>query len=303
MGSWLMSFSPLHISAPAKINLFLNLLGLRPDGFHNVCFVMQTLDWGDTLELTGETHQPGLTLTCTITKLATSNNLIVHAYRQFYEMTGLPPLAMRVHLVKQIPVQAGLGGGSSDAAAMLQALNHLHQTPLDALSLHHLASRLGSDVPFFLKGGTAIAIGKGEILTHVAPLPPCEIVLLIPRHMRISTPIAYQWVREAGHYQTQPFDAWERLLASPYTTPDMLALMLFNDFETAVFPRFPLLAAAKATLYTMGLPGVLLSGSGSALFGLISKPDIQWEQLAQVFPESDWQYIRTRLGYPHTVIC
>lgn len=284
-----------HVKAHAKINLFLNLLGPRPDGFHAVRFVMQTLDLADTLTIEEAGSGLSIAFACGDPALETPDNLVVKAYHRFYESTGLPPRALTVRLEKGIPVQAGLGGGSSDAAAMLEALNALHQHPLSREALHALAAPLGSDVPFFLYGGTAVATGRGEIITPVAALPPWEVAVLKPRHLGISTPQAYQWVREANAYHTQDFGAWEALFhAGSSATMADLAPLLWNDFEATLFPRYPMLTEAKRVLLALGLPGALLSGSGPAIFGLMDQAETQWPSIEARFPENDWQRFRCR---------
>src|SRR5205814_1607077 len=110
------------------------------------------------------------------------DNLVVKAYHMFYQAFPLEPIALNVRLIKNIPIQAGLGGGSSDAAAMLTGLNMLHQDRLSAKDLHPSAARLGSDAPFFLYGGAAIATGRGELITPIPPLKPREVVLVKPRN-------------------------------------------------------------------------------------------------------------------------
>ncbi len=278
----------------AKINLFLNLLGKRPDGFHEVRFIMQTLSLADTLEVTHTGEGLGIDFTCSDPTLANTDNLIVKAYHHFYQSTKLPPLALQVNLQKEIPIQAGLGGGSSDAAAMLKTLNTLHQEALSSHELHALAAHLGSDVPFFLTGGTCLATGRGEIVTPLPSLPSQKVVLLKPKGYGISTPYAYQLVQQKGYYQTHdisPFEAYLKL-QTPY--PETLGALLLNDFESALFEAHPDLAKTKETLLGLGLPGALLSGSGPTLFGILSNPEPQMAAIKYHFSADQWVVLETQ---------
>ncbi len=282
--------SILRLNAPAKVNLFLNLLGVREDGFHEVRFVMQTLDWMDVLDISLDASASGLSFRCSELALETSDNLVVKAYELFYEHTGMAPLPMTVRLEKNVPVAAGLGGGSSDAAAMLRALQRLHENPLPKAELLALAANLGSDVPFFLVGGTAIALGRGEKVQSVPPLPPLQGVLLKPLNLGISTPEAYGWMRDADSYQERDFSAWEALLVKPSSevTFDVLAPLLANDFEAVLLPRYPILAEALARLNAIGLTSAIISGSGPTLFALISDTKEQWPKIQSAFPKEAW---------------
>lgn len=286
--------SAVCVNAPAKINLFLNLLGLRPDGFHEVRFVMQMLDLTDTLEITPIGEGVQLNLRCRLPALATPDNLITKAYHRFYAESGLIPIALDVNLIKRIPVEAGLGGGSSDGAAMLKVLNQLHGAPLSKTELHAIAAQLGSDVPFFLEGGTCLATGRGEQIKPLPPLPPVEVVLIKPKGFGISTAKAYQWVRETGHYVTRDISPWEELLKQPCPSVFALGQLLHNDFEAVLFPHYPVLAETKEALLALGLPGVLLSGSGPTIFGLLNDPEPQWRQIQNLLPEEDWFLYRSR---------
>lgn len=282
---------PSTVKAYAKINLFLNLLGPRSDGFHDVRFVMQRLSLHDTLHL-----QPcpdsGLVLTCSDPLLAGPDNLIAKAYHAFYEACRLPAQGLQVHLEKNIPIQAGLGGGSSDAAAMLSALNDSHQCPLSQQALMSIGGQLGSDVPFFLGSPTAITTGRGEIITPVASLLQTPVVLVKPKHWGISTPQAFGWVRSANQYQPADFTSWETVFKSPEVPKDWRSL-LQNDFEDVVFAHHPELATAKHTLLTLGAQGALLSGSGPTLLGLFPQGIPTPQVLDTTFPPDTWQVIPT----------
>lgn len=291
-----MPSSTLYLKAHAKVNLLLNLLGQRPDGFHEVRFVMQTLALADHLRIT--VTGPGLHLafTCSNPELATDDNLVVKAYHRFYTMTGLPPKALSVHLEKRIPVAAGLGGGSADAAMMLIALNRLHEGAVSPSGLTRLAGELGSDVPFFLVGGTGLATGHGEIITPLPTLPEWAVLLVKPRHLGISTPWAYQQVREAKRYEIVDFAPWEAFFQNP--TREGLVPLLQNDFEAVLFSHYPQLRWARERLLDMGCPGALLSGSGPTLFALVENTGLTHDRIENVFSPQDWLTIFTRFSSP-----
>jgi len=264
----------MHFEAHAKINLFLNVLGPRPDGFHEIRSVMQALALADQLTIMPEGNS--LQLTCSDPALATPENLVVKAYHLFYEETGFSPMALHVHLEKNIPVAAGLGGGSSDAASMLMALKQLHG---EAVSLEKMAAQLGSDVPFFLYGGTCLATGRGEKISPLPPLQPREVVLLKPKALEISAASAYQALREENRYVEKDYD-------------DLVDL-LYNDFERVLFPQYPALARAKSKLIQLGCHATLLSGSGPTLFTILDDPEIQRPKIEHAFPSNIWQVIYT----------
>lgn len=283
---------PLELKAHAKVNLFLNLLGQRPDGYHDVRMVMQRLELADTLTLSAGTS--GLQFSCSDAALNTPDNLVVKAYDLYHQQAGLAPIPLSVHLEKHIPVQAGLGGGSSDAAAMLQGLNQLHHQAVSTEQLETMAAQLGSDVPFFLTGGTCLATGRGEVIKPLPPLPGFQIVVIKPQTFGISTVEAYQKAREWGKYSAKIFSSWDIYLQQPHRDIQSLSRLLFNDFETILFPHYPEVAYLKEIMYKMGLAGALMSGSGPAIFGLLDNPEEQWSLIETLFPATDWQVLRTR---------
>jgi len=181
----------LSVRTPAKINLFLNIRPPRADGFHEICSVMQAIQLWDRLTVTPALERSGMTFSSNIASFASDpeSNLVVRAYHHFWKTTGLPPLNLNVHLDKYIPWQAGLGGGSSDAAAMLAVLNHLSHANLSMADMMAMAAELGSDVPFFLVGGTALATGRGELIEPVSLGRPLALPLVViqARRMRVDT--------------------------------------------------------------------------------------------------------------------
>lgn len=326
--------SPITLNAPAKINLFLNVLGLQEEvpyqdcstilhrqsddeltaaqalptvTFHELSTIFLALSLSDTLtvELLPDVPGPHIEFTCSDPALSTADNLVVDAYHVFYRDVIFAPLSVRVHLEKRIPVQAGLGGGSSDAAAMLKALNKLHESPVSRMALQAIGASLGSDVPFFLSTTPlAHATGRGDILRPLPAIPPISVVLLKPS-FGISTKAAYTWLDEADEYGEMPINPLISLLnRSPF---DVTAITphLYNDFEAVVFARHAVLDEAQWTLQEeMGLLSVHLSGSGPTLFGIMP-PD--WDdarktqclqEIQQRYPEPDWTVFMTESVSP-----
>jgi 4-diphosphocytidyl-2-C-methyl-D-erythritol kinase len=248
------------IRAPAKLNLFLRVVGRRPDSFHELETVFQSIDLADELtlvpaddlRLTGgsDAAPPG------------PENLVLRAAAALRAATGYPGGAA-IHLGKRVPVGAGLGGGSSDAAATLVALNRLWRLDLPMERLSELAAGLGSDVPFALRGGTALGRGRGELLEPL-PTPDYWFVLLRPP-FPVPTPRAYALYRPA------PSDApalGDFLAALSAGDPVRLGPLLRNDLEAGVFGEWPELAALRERLLAAGALGARMTGSGSVLFGL-----------------------------------
>lgn len=262
-----MSAPSITVTAPAKINLSLRVIGQRRDGFHEVDTLMTPIPGlFDTLTFT---PADDYALTCDVAGIPLDDtNLITRATQLFSSLTKLPCLA-HIHLEKRIPHGAGLGGGSSDAAATLLAWNQWHGHPLDEKALHDAAATLGSDVPFFLNGTTARATGRGEILTP-ASTPPLQHIVLLKPSFHVSTPDAYA--------------RWKTSVALPGVNFDPVELpwaTLVNDLEKPVFGKFLFLAELKNWLQARPeVQTVLMSGSGSAMFAILSDPN-QAEPLIQ----------------------
>lgn len=257
----------LTLQAPAKVNLSLTVGAKRPDGYHEVATVMQTVGLYDTLTLTDGSS--GLTMTCTDPAVpADDSNLALRAACLFFEEAGLPVPALHLHLQKRIPSQAGLGGGSSDAASVLTALRGLYLPELPDAALEHMAAALGSDVPFFIRGGTALCTGRGERLTPLPRLTGGWLVLVKPPE-GFSTPAMYRRL-DALPPELPHAVSWEALLAAQDVRA--VSAALYNSFERAVPPDSDVWAIRQALL-AGGALGALLSGSGSAVFGLFDRED------------------------------
>lgn len=287
----------LSLLAPAKINLFLNLEGLRPDGFHEIRTVMQTVTLWDRLDIRPSLKTGGLEFSCNVPEFERNadENLVVRAYHLFFQTTGLPSLGLHVHLEKQTPTQAGLGGGSSDAAAMLLALNHLSFAALPSDVLAALAARLGSDVAFFLTGGTALATGRGEMIEPLALAPPVlfPLVIIKPRRLGIPTPEAYRLVREAMGQPGRGYQARspEHLLMAlrRAKSHEELTSYLHNDFEPVLFEHYPALGDMARQMREVGVQRPLLSGSGPAMLGFIDATPQNRKRVERTFPEAEYE--------------
>ncbi len=246
----------LKVFCPAKVNLYLRVTGRRADGYHDLVSLLQPLTLADELTVT---PGPGLRLACHPPGLAPGEeNLVWRAAQAFARTTG-GELDAWVELHKRIPVAAGLGGGSSDAAGTLLALNALAGEPLKAATLLRLAGGLGADVPFFLSLGPAVARGIGTELTPLL-LPAYWYVLLNPG-VRLST----RWVYE--NLDLAPLRGRPVLKEADFD-PDRPEAWVANDLETVTLKRFPELEDLSLTLKNLGARAAGMSGSGPTIFGL-----------------------------------
>lgn len=252
-----MNVSSLILPSPAKVNLWLRVLGKRPDGFHEVHTRMSPISLADEVRATLKTEGTTV-LTCSDETVPTDEtNLALKALRAFETATGIIR-AWNIHLEKRIPHGAGLGGGSSNAATVLAALNQLSGSPLSSSQLHELAAGLGSDVPFFLHGRTCDAGGRGEQLVPVADFPWTLHLVLMKPPFGISTPWAYQ--RWASSQELKGVDY------APQSHPwgEMV-----NDLERPVFEKWLMLPALKTWLREQPETlAALMSGSGSTMFAV-----------------------------------
>jgi len=254
------------IRAHAKINLDLRVLGMRPDGFHELRTVFQALALHDTIRCVP--RQGPFAIECSSAGVPIDeSNLIWRAAQTLWRSLRRPgPVRdIVVQLEKQIPLQAGLGGGSADAAATLMALAHAWRLKVKPSQLTDIAAHIGSDVPFFLSGGTALGLGRGEEVYPLADLPRHWIVLLIPG-FGVSTSEAYGWYdaeRELSRAPREPQHV-------PGPWPSRAAQMI-NDLEAPIAAHHPEIDQMKAALKRAGAVAAAMSGSGSTVFGLFQK--------------------------------
>ena len=244
----------ITLFSPAKINLFLRILDKRSDGYHEIGSLFQALDLCDSLNFSFSDRDE---LTCTDSKLAVDDsNLVIKAVNLFRKKTGLN-FGIKIHLIKNIPMGGGLGGGSSNAATTLWGLNELCDRPLSFEELLLLGGELGSDVPFFFSEGTAYCTGRGEIVKFLPPLLPQKLWLVCPNY-GISTVEVYK-----------KFSCKEKSTIPPEVLLDMFLschAIYINDLEKPAFILMPELALLKKKLQSQGFKVVMMSGSGTSFF-------------------------------------
>jgi 4-diphosphocytidyl-2-C-methyl-D-erythritol kinase len=257
--------SLLTLKAPAKINLGLTVLRRRVDGYHDLESVMQQVSLSDTLRFEAGQFR-GWRFRCSNPDLAGQDNLVWRAAELLAEKTGKPLPGVMITLFKNIPVEAGLAGGSSDAAAALVGLNHCWQLGCSMDDLLELGLLLGSDVPYCLQGGTVAARGRGEQLEQLPSLPFFWVVLALPEGVKVSTAAAYNSFdqNQLGDPSLQSLIGAIRA-GSRKDITDWLGSGLTNTLETAVLPGSDQIAGLKRKLQAAGFQPVL-SGSGPTLF-------------------------------------
>jgi 4-diphosphocytidyl-2-C-methyl-D-erythritol kinase len=271
----------MTIDAPAKVNLTLSVLGRRDDGFHEIETLMAPITLADRLEISLRTDQ-SIRLTCSDPSVPSdASNLGHRAAAAFAKHTGMK-FGVDIHIEKSIPHGAGLGGGSSDAAAMLVALDRLLATKMRTEELERIAATLGSDIPFFIRSQPAICRGRGEIIEPFEGLPPADILLVKPP-FPIPTPWAYQdWANSE-----KPSATFQQFHGS---------ISLVNDLEAPVFSKYLLLPVLKSALRRHpAVSAAMMSGSGSTIFAILrdSAEEIE-EWICSEFGES-FQTFRARL--------
>ena len=249
--------------ACAKVNLTLCVGNKRQDGYHEVTSVMQRISLWDTVTVQRGTGRDRLLCDAPVTE-DENDNLCMRAAKVFFAETGLKSDGVTVTLEKRIPMQAGLGGGSSDAAAVLRALRTLYAPDISDGRLETLAARLGSDVPFFIRGGTQLATGRGEVVSPLPQLAAGWFVVVKPDE-GYSTAEMYRRLDEPGSVLVRNSRYMQDAVAA--NNVHAVAVELHNSFERGV-PKDSSLRTIKDALRAQGALGTLLSGSGSAVFGL-----------------------------------
>lgn len=280
----------MEIEAPAKVNLTLDVLGRRPDGYHDLRMVMQSITLCDTLRLE-RSEQPGVRVRSNLGFLPSGEkNLAASAALRFYEALGRPAGGLEIALTKRIPVCAGMAGGSSDAAAVLRALNRMEGEPFTREKLAQVGERVGSDVPYCVLGGTALAEGRGEVLTPLPPLPRCWVVACKP-DFPISTPELFARV-DGCRLRCRP-DTEGALAALAAGDLGGVARRMYNVFEDVLATRQrSRVAAIKNVLIQHGALGANMSGTGPTAFGLF----LEEEQAVRAAEELRGHYPETFLA-------
>lgn len=272
------------VEAPAKVNLFLRVLGTRPDGYHELETLILPISLADRLEVHADADPSFRTLSISLDVTGEDalirdvprdeTNLVVRAGLALADRTAVRGFA-DIALDKRIPSAAGLGGGSSDAAAALRALNELWGCGLDDPALREVGGSIGSDVPALMMGGPALARGRGERVEAVAVRALSLLVVTFP--FGVSTPDAFRWWDEAGG----PAGPDPEPVLEAARSGGELAGSLFNDLEAPVARRHPEIAEAKRLLLAGGALGAVMSGSGPTVFGVLAGPDARVEQGAE----------------------
>ena len=253
--------------AYAKINLGLKVRGRRPDGYHEILSVVQCVDLADVLYFEPASSDQ---LTCSLDGLSTGpDNLVCRAVDAFRARLDCPVQSFRIHLEKNIPIGAGLGGGSADAAAALRALNRFYDQPFSNAGLRQIAATLGSDIPFLVEGGTALLRGRGEILEDLSWEGAVFYVLAYPE-VEVSTAWAYEQLGQFGPILTEntPYFNFVVSLSGGCVDHDGLFEVLENDFTPAVYRTYPIVAELRSQLDRVGARATLMSGSGSTVYGI-----------------------------------
>jgi len=274
---------PLEKKSPCKVNLLLNILGKRADGFHELETVMHPVNLFDELSFARVTR--GFHLTCSDPALPTdSGNLVHRAAMLFFQRTEIRD-GVRIHLEKKIPMAAGLGGGSGNAATTLLGLNEIFGKPLSAKALQDIAATLGSDIPFFLQSKPGLGTGRGEKIQPLDFFPAMAgaAILLVHPGFGISTPWAYQnLARFPGALNGTPGRAQK--LISLLQTADLrtAGAELYNSLEAPALEKYPLLTVFQEFFRENGAAATVMSGSGSTTFALATSP-AAGETLAEKF--------------------
>lgn len=251
--------------AYAKLNLSLDILGKRPDGYHELRMVMQSIDLADEVALSPR-PEPGCAVAADLPYLPRDGgNIAAKAAAAFFAQSGVPPEGLSIAIRKSIPVCAGMAGGSSDGAAVLRILRRLYAPEMPAERLEEIGTLVGSDVPYCVRGGTALAEGRGECLTALPPLPPCHLAVCKPP-CSISTPELFALVR-VKKLRCHP-DTAGMLRALESGDLEGAVRRIYNVFEDALPRRYAEVFSIKSELLNLGALAASMTGSGPTVFGV-----------------------------------
>ncbi|HEV8587699.1 MAG TPA: 4-(cytidine 5'-diphospho)-2-C-methyl-D-erythritol kinase [Pyrinomonadaceae bacterium] len=281
-----MEHKSLRLPAFAKINWSLHIFGRRADGYHEIDTVLQTVSLHDTITFE-TTENSDIRLWCDDHSIPTDeSNLVWRATAALRDRYSVKP-GVKIRLEKRIPSEAGLGGGSSDAAVTLIALAHLWEIELSADGLLEIAENLGSDVPFFLHGGAARATGRGSVIEPLNNSPETYVLIIKP-NLSVATAKAYRMLNRAALTTSDSKPILFRSQASDVSDfSDQNALQ--NDFEPVVFQLEPEIERAKNALLKSGASAALMAGSGSAVFGIFENQDAQERAIQAIELETGWR--------------
>lgn len=269
----------LNLKAPAKVNYLLDVIRRRPDGYHELRMIMQRVNLCDDITLT-LTESPGITVTCSKKGVPDGpGNIAWKAARVMLDLSGTNRGAS-IDITKNIPVAAGLGGGSSDAASVLTGMNQLLELNLSDQRLMEIGVTLGADVPFFIFAKTALAEGIGEELRAMPEMPKAWILLVNPG-VHVSTAWVYQNLRLTN----------EKVLAKVpefFRTVEDVAALFSNDLESVTIPAFPVIDEIKGRMLQLGAVGSMMSGSGPTVFGLFHTQHEAENACSEIARGTEW---------------
>ncbi len=269
--------SAISLKAHAKINLHLEVLGKRSDGFHDIVSVFAPISLADELLMQRKPDKKECRVLSPLAELP-AENTITRAYEEFKNFTGISE-GVSVRILKRIPEGAGLGGGSSDAASVLRGLNDMFSTGLPEEDLRAIALKIGSDVPFFLGDGAAVVQGRGEEIKRVSVSSDYFGILIYPE-IKSATPRAYSLL---GRKESE--------ILNPAFNPELFCgkdcreWPFFNSFEDVLFNEYPAIKKAKLDLLTYGADFALMSGAGSSVFGLFKDEKTAKNAYSKLFAE------------------
>ncbi|MFH1349469.1 MAG: 4-(cytidine 5'-diphospho)-2-C-methyl-D-erythritol kinase [Pseudomonadota bacterium] len=279
-----------RIKAPAKLNIRLKVIDRRPDGYHEIVSIMVPVDLFDLLELKAIPEKRIELFSAGYSVPNDERNLAYKAAQSFFDKTGIQK-GISINLLKKIPVAAGLGGGSSDAAAVLLSLNEMWPNPLGFSDLHSMAVRLGADVPFFLHCRPSLARGIGEILEPLEGWPRFWYVIVSPQ-IQVPTSWVYQNIKlELTAHE------YDSIIGMLREEDFRISKILENDLEGVTSSRFPIINTIKKLLVDAGAEGAMMTGSGPSVFGVFPSADravsakqlIISQGLGDVFVATDWR--------------
>ena len=274
----------LTLPSFGKINLHLQVIGRRPDGFHDLCTVFQTISLHDTITVScGD----AIELTCSDPSMPVGErNILVRAALALRDASGRG-VGAKICLEKRIPAPGGLGGGSSNAAVVLLALRKLWDIDVRIDQLHDIAESLGSDVPFFLYGGTALGMGRGEIVEPIGDFSE-EFMLVVTPDVAVATRDAFNRLK-ARSLTKQDSERILRLCRLELESADFKYTAFKNDFETTVFATYPEVERVKQTLLDLDADRAMLSGSGGSVFAVFDKEETRQAAMKALDNEVNWR--------------
>jgi 4-diphosphocytidyl-2-C-methyl-D-erythritol kinase len=277
---------PFEFTLPsfAKINWTLRILGKRNDGYHDLCTLFQTISLQDALSFS---ENDEIVLTCDDVSVPTNEqNLIIRVAKALQNKFGINKAA-RIHLEKRIPTPGGLGGGSSNAAVALIGLAKLWEINIKTEEMASIAAELGSDVPFFLFGGTAIGTARGDVIELAPDIVKKNMIVVTPK-VNVSTGGAFSRLDSLNLTKEDP-ESILRVCRFMAESGDLGNKTLINDFEASVFPVEPEIARVKETLLDLGAVQAMMSGSGASVFAMFDKEETRQAALKALEIESNWR--------------